>query len=418
MTWFRNYQRLLALFCAALLLVSQTATAAYSLGEISLKQLQAYRKHPGHFTQAPTRVNLGKNPKREPLTRGIWTQRQLQNAEFDAQTLFATLFAATPPPGHTTAVNSGSGGSYNWEGSKPSLGGGSVNTGNGNKLSTVPLTGWDVRGGMAVNFTLFHNSQTDYNDELGHGWTWTYDIYINDDDINNPVVHWGDGLSVPFSYTGTVPTGVDYNYTSPTGVFDKLTKKADGTWTITKKSQIKYQFNAAGFCNKIQDRNGNQITLTLNSANYVTKITDPTGRELNITLDGSNNFTSITDPLGRVWEFTRDGNDDLTEVEFPPVNSVVYTENFTYNTTHDILTRTDKRGKVWTTTYNPGGVVATEKNPLNQTTTYTYTSSATTITDPSAKPSLTTTVAASLRVKWMNPGSASLGPTTAATCQR
>jgi RHS repeat-associated protein len=391
MVWFNQFQRLLAILSVAILFLSQTAEASHSLGTVAIRALQEHRWYPGHYTQARVRPNLGANPRREPESRGLWNAHQLSVADRSAFTLFASLFPfseSAPPPSHITAVDSAAGGSHSWEGQSQSNGKGVaslVNTANGNKLTSVHLLSWKARGGMSVDFTLYHNSQTSYNDELGHGWTWTYDIYINDDDPNNPVVHWGDGLSIPYSYAGTLPTGVDFDYVQGAGIFDKLTKKANGTWQVTTHGQTVYQFNADGFCNKVQDRNGNHITLTLNGQNYVTKISDPTGREIDITLDSNNNFTSITDDLGRTWEFNRDASDDLVEVEFPPVNSVSYTESFTYNAAHDILSHTDKRGKVWATTYTTSGSVLTEKDPLNNTTTYAYTASATTITDPIGK---------------------------------
>jgi len=266
MNWFRNCQRLLAIFTVGVLLVSQTANASYEAGSLLWQSIQQYRQYPGHFTQRPVRPNLGPNPRREPVRRALWSSAQLEVADRQGFELLTSIFPfAMPPGGHTTAVGSASGGSYGWEGSTSSSGksGGSissaVNTANGNKLTRVNLLQWEARGGMKVDFTLFHNSQSSYNDELGHGWTWTYDIYINDDDVNNPVVHWGDGLAVPYSYSGTLPSGVDFDYTQGAGIYDKLTKKADGTWLVTTHGQTKYEFNADGFCTKIKDRTATRL---------------------------------------------------------------------------------------------------------------------------------------------------------------
>ena len=195
-----------------------------------------------------------------------------------------------------------------------------MNTGNGNLLTQLHLVGWKSRG-LNIDFTLYHNSETNYSDELGAGWTWTYDIYINNL-TTTPTVHWGDGLSIPYSSSGGGGGGAgeEYEasahgprasklytttYTPPTGIYDQLVQNSDSTWTLTKKNGTKYQFNTAGFCTSIVDANGNTITLTLNSANYCTKVTDPTGKYLAINLSGSNKFTSIVDPLGRTWSFTQ-----------------------------------------------------------------------------------------------------------------
>ncbi len=63
---------------------------------------------------------------------------------------------------HALAVSAASGPTYPWEASA-----GGINTGNGNKLTQVPLVGWTARGGMPVSFTLAHNSQGVHNSELG-----------------------------------------------------------------------------------------------------------------------------------------------------------------------------------------------------------------------------------------------------------
>jgi len=249
---------------------------------------------------------------------------------------------------------------------------------------------------MALDLTLYHNSQTNYNDELGNGWSWSYDIYVNNLSAN-PIVHWGDGTSVPYSASGgsggttSGPTPIgggtaggttSSTYTAPTGIYDSLVKNADSTWTVTKKDGTKYYFNAAGFCYRIQDRKGNAISLTLNSGNYVTRITDPTGRYININVDASGDFQSATDHTGRTWTFVRNTSDDLVQVNFPSLDGQAYGDSYTYNTGHDILTHTDKRGKVWNFSYFTDGSISTESDPLNNTTTYTYGSSYTEVKNP------------------------------------
>ncbi|WP_025228633.1 RHS repeat-associated core domain-containing protein [Fimbriimonas ginsengisoli] len=400
--------RALSFFTATTVLTAATASGTHAISLSVGEAVAQYLRNPhGAYTQAPTKPYLGQHPGRDPHGRGgVWTRAALVDAEESAQPLYASTEPAQIPP-HSLAVAAEPGTTYPWEGSTNG-----VNTGNGNKLTKIPLVSWTGRGGMPVEFSLYHNSQTNYEDELGKGWTWSYDIYINNL-TGNPVVHWGDGLSIPFTSSdsggtttagGTTggggggtealapgamgetiaphgPSAWYTTYTAPAGVYDALLHNGDGTWTVTKKTGEKYQFNSAGFCTAIQDRNGNQITLTLNSSNYCTQISDQTGRHISISVS-SGKFTSITDPLGRTWSFTRNGSDCLTTVTWPVLDAVTYTDWFTYDTSGRILTHTDRRGKVWTRTYNTDGSIATEVDPLSHTTSYGYTSSATTITDP------------------------------------
>ena len=331
---------------------------------------QVLRQPHGHYTTAPGIPFLGPHPGRDPLGRGgVW---KLHPSSLAGGGHFKVATSYFNGGGHPISVSPAPGPSYPWEGSA-ATGGGSINTGNGDLLTNLQLVGWKSRG-LGIDFTLYHNSETNYNAELGAGWTWTYDIYINPTTGASPVVHWGDGLCIPYSTSGS-------SFVPPAGIYDQLVKNSNGTWTVTKKNGTTYQFNTSGFCTSIADLNGNTITLTLNSGNYCTKITDPTGKSLTSNLNGSNQFTSIVDPLGRTWSFTITSG-ELTSVAWPSLNGTIYNDAFTYNSLNDILTHTDRRGEVWSRTYNSDGSTASATDPLSHTTTYGYTASATTITDP------------------------------------
>lgn len=429
-----RYYRSVAVASATALLFSSSFGGFYAASEAigsSLSQLM--RGKPGHFTDSPRAAYLGSKPGKSKDRGGLWSKQALDAAAksklkkrnpriglyvWDSAMEMAESFQM--PPMHTLAVYPQAGSSLPWEGSF-----GGVNSGNGNKTTSLNLFSWKTRGGMSVDFTLFHNSQTSYNDELGHGWTWTYDIYINHSGAT-ATVHHGDGTAIPFtdpdytsgggeeeepgggSTTGTTGSGSDAGgdgqsksyqqvqdeleaksltdnpFTAPTGIFDELVQHTDGTWTLTKKDGTELKFNDDGFLEEIEDRNGNAITIALNGANYATRVTDATGRYFDIDLDGSNNFESVTSPDGKVWTFTRNGSDDLVEVEWPELDSTTYTDEFAYSS-HRIVTHTDKRGKDWTFTYNMDGSLATEKNPYNHTWTYIYASTYSEIENPLGK---------------------------------
>ena len=177
----------LALLSAGALLLSSSAAVLHSAKDGAQNGYARLARRPkGAFTQAPTRPFLGKRPGRDAKGRGgMWKADRRNRAEFHAE--IERAVAQREPvfeqQAHTLAVSADPGSSYPWEGSV-----GGVNTGNGNKLTSLHLLDWKARGGMALDFTLYHNSQTNYDDELGHGWTWTYDVYVNNLD-GNPVLH-------------------------------------------------------------------------------------------------------------------------------------------------------------------------------------------------------------------------------------
>jgi hypothetical protein len=69
------------------------------------------------------------------------------------------------------AVAANPGSTYPWEGMV-----GGTNTGNGNKLTTIPVVGWGARGGLPVSLALVHNSKETGVSELGPKWIHSYNI--------------------------------------------------------------------------------------------------------------------------------------------------------------------------------------------------------------------------------------------------
>jgi len=274
---------------------------------------------------------------------------------------------------HSVACNVDSGSTYPWEATVDS-----TNTGNGNRMSAIPIVSWTARGGMPVAFTLNHNSESAHNSELGYKWTHSFDIFLavagGDDDGSGRVVHWGDDLSYKFTQN------IDGSYSAPTGIHDVLVQNVDGTYTLTRPDQTAYHFKTNLYCDTISDENSNVITIGYNTGNYVTSVTDPTSRAISLTYDGSNRISTITDPLSRVWtcHYTS-GN--LTSVDLPTIASTTYSWGMSYDSNHNITTLTTPGGRSQTFTYNTDNSLATATDGCGNTTTWTETSTTTTIAD-------------------------------------
>lgn len=86
----------------------------------------------------------------------------------------------------------------------------------------------------------------------------------------------------------TFPQNVDDSYSAPAGVYDTLVNHPDGTWTLTRKNRVKWNFNSAGWLVSLQDRNNNQVSLSYDSTNHLQSVTDATGvRSLLFTWDST-----------------------------------------------------------------------------------------------------------------------------------
>jgi len=275
---------------------------------------------------------------------------------------------------HALSVDADSGSTYPWEGSVAG-----TNTGNGNKQTGVPIVGWTARGGMPVALTLYHNSQSSHNSELGQKWTFSYDIYLVDDGSGNMTVHWGDDLAYPFT------RNIDGSYTPPTGVHDKLVANGSPitSFDLTTKDQVKHHFtnpNGTGwYVATIADRNGNTVMVNHNASDFVTSVVDPTGRTISLTYTGGL-ITSVSDPLSRSWSISYSSG-NLTQVTWPSVGGSSYNEQFGYNAAHDITSHVDKRGHSFTATYNTDDSLASETDACSNSVTYSYSSGQTVITD-------------------------------------
>ena len=271
--------------------------------------------------------------------------------------------------GSGSGISYDSGGAYAWEGKA-----GDVTTCNGNREFTLPIVGWTAKGGMPVNFTLYHSSKSAYNRELGQKWSCNYIIYFFLDISNGNVsVHWGDDLGYTFT------KNMDGSFTPPTGIHDTLTSLSPSGYQIVTKDQITYKFTVSSDgkrfnCSTIKDLRANTITLNYNGGSmgspyWLASIVDPTSRTISISYT-SNKISSITDPLSRVWSLTYNGSTELTQVTFPTVGGSSYNCQFAYNTNHNITTYTDKRAKTWTAQYGSDNTVTWEKDPYNNQTQY------------------------------------------------
>ena len=275
---------------------------------------------------------------------------------------------------HLTAESSASGSTYPWEASA-----GGVNTGNGNKLTSIPIVGWSGRGGAGVSFAINHNSQSAHNSELGQKWTHSYDLFMVsafNAGITTVTPHWGDDLSYAFTQN------VDGSYSAPTGIHDKLVKNGDNTYALTKTNQVKYHYTTALYCDTITLPNGNALAIAYNAGNYVTTVTDATGRVLTFAYDGSSRISTVTDPLSRVWTFAYNGSNDLTSVSEPALGGTTFSTSFTYNATHDITDLLSPGGRHNTFGYDAYDGLLWEKDGANNQTTYAYSLDGATVTDP------------------------------------
>jgi RHS repeat-associated protein len=222
--------------------------------------------------------------------------------------------------------------------------------------------------GIPFRFDRAYNSReasrpTATGTPLGYGWTHSYDARLVEGLDGIVTITWGDARTEAFT-----PDGAG-GYTVQYGVFDTLTANGDGSFTLTKRDRGAYQFDTSGRLSRIDDKNGNSLTLVYAGA-YLIEIQDTAGRSIRLDHDAFGRITLITDPIGRTVQYTYDGAGNLISAADPNGNLTQYT----YDGSHQILTVVDPRGHtVVSNTYDDDRRVVTyQTDAKGNPTTYEY----------------------------------------------
>jgi RHS repeat-associated protein len=174
-------------------------------------------------------------------------------------------------------------------------------------------------------------------------------------DAQGRVVSQTDGgvHTATIAYAGNVTT-----FTNPRSDVQRDTHTADGDHVSFEDEtghKIALGYNGARQRNLVTDRLGDTIGIAYHA---------PSGQPATITnADGTSSaFTYVARTVAGVTFH------DVAQTTFPDGTS----EQFTYDANGNVLSRTDRAGKVWSFTYNSRGQVLTALNPTGGTTTYTY----------------------------------------------
>ena len=282
----------------------------------------------------------------------------------------AANFDITNPPAKPGARP---GPAYDWE---TSVGG--VNLANGNKLTSIPVVGWTQRGGLPVDFTLYHSSEAGWTGWCGAKWTFTDDAVLGVSG-QTVTVRWGNGTSYSFTLSGST-----YYTCNQRGVHNTLTGSGSA-YDILTQDQTKYHFSSFGNgidLVSVTDRNGNAVVISRYSSGQVSYIQDCTGRKINVGYDGAGRISTVTDPLNRQWTLGyTDGSSNLNSVTLPPLNGQTYSVMLGYDGNHNVTSITSPDRRTTGASYNGDGSVQWVKDGQGHPLSFGYSATATTVTD-------------------------------------
>jgi RHS repeat-associated protein len=261
--------------------------------------------------------------------------------------------------------------------------------------------------GIPISFTRYYNSlDTETGGPLGIGWTDNYnsrlEIQANGDILaasptsqqayytkqSNGTYVGDPGVWATLSKSGSTYTLVGKDQSTLT--FDSTGKLT--SWVDANNKGLSFAYNGNGRLSTVTDASGRQMTLAYNASNELSSITLPGSRTVSYTYvaSGSGNsgqLATVTDLRGKTWTYAYTTNNFLQKLT-DPLSHVVF--NNTYDTDGRVLTQkdalnnqtsfswnassqtetvTDPRNHTWTDTY-AGNVLQSRIDPLNNTTSF------------------------------------------------
>ncbi len=279
-----------------------------------------------------------------------------------------------------------------------------VNTFSGNfSLSGVDLT---ISGrGPPLRLARSYNSRDPRSGIFGQGWSSDLGWSVQPKSTGDVLVLRPDGRRDLFH------RNADGTFSAPSGVFDVLSARTGGGFTLTTVDQDTLIFGSDGLLSSYADLNGTAPSYVFTSdAKHIaeidavggralsfeydadghlvrasdsaaravlyaytdgrlTAVTDVTGAVTRYAYDASGHLTMVTDPLGNVTlQNAYDGGGRVTS-QTDAVGGLV---RFAYDTASRITTHTDARGNVTQIAHDASGRTVSVTDPLGKSVQYAY----------------------------------------------
>ncbi len=201
----------------------------------------------------------------------------------------------------------------------PGCDGARVNVVHGNLIYTRRDISIPGRG-LPFEIIFTYNSGSFFNGRYGYGWQMNYNQRIVTNQVNDNVI-----VVREDDRTDIFIRQADDSFLPTYGVRDTLEEYAPGRYLLTDRQGIQYWFGSTShpYVTKIEDLNGNRLTLAYNASRELTTVTDDSGRFLILSYT-DDKLASISDPLGRTFQYEYDTNGDLIRVTDPPGHRTAY----------------------------------------------------------------------------------------------
>ena len=187
---------------------------------------------------------------------------------------------------------------------------------------------------IALELSRTYNSQDTFSGSFGYGWRSNFDISLSEQPDQSVIESDEEGVDTIYTSNGNGA------YTSSAGKYSQLTKNLDGSFILLRKHGRKLYFDSLGRLTKIEERNGNYLTITRLANGAISVVSDSAGRTLSFASDTQGKITQVTDPAGRVFKYVYDSQGNLIKATDPLRKTTIYV----YDGNHNLTTKTDANG--------------------------------------------------------------------------
>jgi RHS repeat-associated protein len=222
----------------------------------------------------------------------------------------------------------------------------------------------DLTGTQKLSFDIRYNSLLLKDGPMGKGWEHPYQTYLESQSNGNMIVHWSANRANTFTLQGS-----QYTSSEQAIQYDKLTKNADGSFTLKRKDHSILEFNANGKLTELKNGFGQKLVMQYDPSGRLIQITEPvSGKAFTLTYNAQGLISTLTDNANRTVTLTYDQSHNLTGI-----TDSRGTISYTYDSSGRVLTGTDFTGTVtFTDTYDSNGRVTTQTDSLNHQTAFNY----------------------------------------------
>jgi YD repeat-containing protein len=197
--------------------------------------------------------------------------------------------------------------------------------------------------GPTLELLFSYHSQDRYNGPFGYGWHSTLTsmaVEVTDGQEHHVIIRQGNGRRKRYLLNA------DGTFQDPVGIYHRLVKNADGTYTLTFKGGTVHQYGTDGRIVRIEGVDQRAVVIAYDDTGAIASATTAGGRTLAFTkgangkimtvndpmvgdyafaYDMNSNLTSVTDPLGNVTQYAYDDDHNMTSITAP--NGVTEVEN-------------------------------------------------------------------------------------------